>query len=146
MQYLPQRRQARLKEFDYSSNGFYFITICTKERKCILSKIEKQPDGSVLHQLTQYGRIAESYLVAIPGIDQFVIMPNHVHMIIHKTNGKPITSDIRSFKALVTKNIGISIWQRSFYDHVIRDEADYLIKWRYIDENPEKWANDEYYS
>ena len=73
-------------------------------------------------------------------------MPNHIHMIIHKTDGKPIASDIRSFKVLVTKSIGKSIWQRSFYDHIIRNEADYLIKWKYIDENPAKWADDDYYS
>ena len=145
MQSLPQRKQARLKAFDYSSNGYYFITICTKDKKCILSEIEPRPDGSVLHLLTQYGQIVESFLVTFPGIDQYVIMPNHVHMIIHNTNGHPISSDVRSFKILVSKAIGTSIWQRSYYDHVIRDEADYLIKCRYIDENPAKWASDEYY-
>ena len=146
MQYLPQRKQSRLKEFDYSSNAFYFITICTKERRCILSNIQTQSDGTVLNALTPYGLVAESFLVTIPGINQYVIMPNHIHMIIHKTDGKPIASDIRSFKVLVTKSIGKSIWQRSFYDHIIRNEADYLIKWKYIDENPAKWADDDYYS
>ena len=146
MQSLPQRKQARLKAFDYSSNGYYFITICTKDKKCILSEIEPRPDGSVSHQLTQYGRIVESFLATISGIDHYVIMPNHVHMIIHKTNDQPISSDVRSFKILVSKSIGASIWQRSFYDHIIRNEADYLIKWKYIDDNPAKWADDDYYS
>ena len=146
MQQLPQRKQTRLKEFDYSSTAFYFITICTNEHKCVLSNIITQADGTVLNVLTPYGRVAESYLVKIPGMDQYVIMPNHIHMIIHKTNGNPIASDVRSFKVLVTKAIGKSIWQRSFYDHIIRDETDYMIKWKYIDENPAKWADDEYHS
>ena len=146
MQQLPQRKQTRLKEFDYSSTAFYFITICTNEHKCVLSNIITQADGTVLNVLTPYGRAAESYLVKIPGMDQYVIMPNHIHMIIHKTNGNPIASDVRSFKVLVTKAIGKSIWQRSFYDHIIRDETDYMIKWKYIDENPAKWADDEYHS
>ena len=146
MQQLPQRKQTRLKEFDYSSTAFYFITICTNEHKCVLSNIITQADGTVLNVLTPYGRVADSYLVKIPGMDQYVIMPNHIHMIIHKTNGNPIASDVRSFKVLVTKAIGKSIWQRSFYDHIIRDETDYMIKWKYIDENPAKWADDEYHS
>ena len=146
MQQLPQRKQTRLKEFDYSSNAYYFITICTNEHECVLSNIITQADGTVLNALTPYGKVAESYLVTIPGVDQYVIMPNHIHMIIHKTNGKPIASDIRSFKVLVTKSIGKSIWQRSYYDHVIRDETDYMIKWKYINENPAKWADDKYYA
>ena len=71
-------------------------------------------------------------------------MPNHIHMIIHKTNGKSLVSDIRSFKGLTTKKIGKSIWQNYYYDHIIRDEEDYLIKWNYIDSNPGKWSEDEY--
>ena len=56
-----------------------------------------------------------------------------------------VSTRIRSFKTLVSKQIGQSIWQRSFYDHVIRDEGDYLHIWQYIDSNPAKWAEDEYY-
>ena len=78
------------------------------------------------------------------GIDKYVIMPNHIHFIIHKTDGKNIANDIRSFKGLTTKKIGFPIWQRYYYDHVIRDKDDYLIKWNYIFENPAKWEEDEY--
>ena len=56
-----------------------------------------------------------------------------------------VSDRIRSFKTLVSKQIGVSIWQRSFYDHVIRNKEDYLHIWRYIDDNPAKWAEDEYY-
>ena len=145
MQHFAQRKWPRLKNYDYSSEGFYFITICTKNRKRFLSRIEPTPGETARLLLSEYGRVVESYLVSFPGIEKYVIMPNHIHLIVHKTNGKSICDDVRSFKALVTKKIGKSIWQDSFYDHVIRDEADYLIKWNYIEENPEKWAEDEYY-
>ncbi len=145
MQHFAQRKWPRLKNYDYSSEGFYFITICTKNRKRFLSRIEANPGETARLLLSEYGRVVESYLVSFPGIEKYVIMPNHIHLIVHKTNGKSICDDVRSFKGLVTKKIGKSIWQDSFYDHVIRDEADYLIKWNYIEENPEKWAEDEYY-
>ena len=145
MQHFAQRKWPRLKNYDYSSEGFYFITICTKNRERFLSRIEANPGETARLLLSEYGRVVESYLVSFPGIEKYVIMPNHIHLIVHKTNGKSICDDVRSFKGLVTKKIGKSIWQDSFYDHVIRDEADYLIKWNYIEENPEKWAEDEYY-
>ena len=140
----PDRKWPRLRNYDYSAEGFYFITVCTQDRKPILSEIRQTPDGSSEVCLTEYGKIAESYLESMNGIDKYVIMPNHVHMIIHKTNGKPVSNDIRSFKGLTTKKIGHPIWQRYFYDHVIRDKEDYLVKWNYIIENPAKWQEDEY--
>ena len=83
-------------------------------------------------------------------------MPNHVHLIVAiepAADGgvrapRPTTlSDIvRSIKAMVTRELGYSIWQTSFYDHVIRNETDYLRIWQYIDNNPAHWAEDEYYS
>ena len=141
---LPNRKWPRLKNYDYSTEGYYFITICTQDRKPILSEIVRTSDGSFDVSLTDYGRTAESFLKAINGIDKYVIMPNHIHMIIHKTNGKNIANDIRSFKGLTTKKIGRPIWQQYYYDHVIRDKDDYLIKWNYIIENPLKWGGDEY--
>ena len=146
MQQFPKRKWPRLKEHDYSEEGFYFLTICTKGKKCLLSIISAKPGETVLPRLTEYGRITEAFLKRIPGIDRYVIMPNHIHLIIHKTNGNPISNDIRAFKGLVTKRIGFGIWQDYYYDHVIRDEADYRIKCNYIDENPAKWAEDAYFS
>jgi REP element-mobilizing transposase RayT len=87
-------------------------------------------------------------------------MPNHVHMILRissenvlqgpmwasaPTNAN-ISSLVRSWKTLVTKELGCSIWQRSFYDHVIRDEKEYVLIAHYIEENPAKWFDDTYYS
>ena len=144
MPILPDRKRLRLKEYDYSQNGYYFLTICTKDRRPVLSKIvfDSRQEASV--QLSAYGTAAEVFIKTFPGIDKYVIMPNHIHMIIHKTNGKSLFSDVRSFKGLVSKAVGNSIWQDSYYEHIIRNEKDYQEKWRYIDENPLKWAEDEY--
>ena len=101
----------------------------------------------------------EKYIKSIPGIGEYVIMPNHVHMILRisatdvlqgpmwasaPTNAS-VPDMIRSFKTLISKELGESIWQRSYYDHVIRDEADYLVRVRYMEENPSKWLYDDYY-
>ena len=92
-------------------------------------------------------------------IDKYAIMPNHVHMIIllknenrDYQNGAMRTSRptaipnlLRSLKIMVSKEIGFSLWQASYYDHIIRSEEDYLRIWQYIDENPAKWAEDKYF-
>ena len=72
-------------------------------------------------------------------------MPNHVHMIVFNEPGESISKKIQSWKVLIGKEVGARIWQRSFYDHLIRDEQDYLIKWKYVDDNPQKWSSDRYY-
>ena len=144
-QQLPKRKPHRLKNFDYSSDGAYYITICTNNKEHILSNvIDHGPGEPAEIALTAIGKVVERYAETIPGIDKYVIMPNHVHLIIIKTNGKPLSSDIRSFKTLVTKQLGYSIWQGSFYDHVTRSESDYLTKWKYIDDNPAKWVPGPY--
>ena len=162
MEVLPQRSHPRLKGFDYS-HGWYFVTICTDKRKRILSRISV--GRGVLTppcvELSDIGRTIEKHILRTNdiypnvSINTFVIMPNHVHLIaaIEPASGggvrapRPTTlSDIvRSIKAMVTRELGYSIWQASFYDHVIRTEADYLRIWQYIDENPAHWAEDEYY-
>lgn len=85
-------------------------------------------------------------------VDKHVIMPNHIHMIIAitakggRTQFAPTISRIvKQFKGSVSKQLGHSIWQRSYYEHVIRNEADYLEIWQYIDGNPSKWVDDKYY-
>ena len=140
----PKRKRLRLKNYDYAREGYYFLTLCTKGRRQILSEVSYDDRHCTAIRLTPYGTIVEAFIRSIPGIDKYVIMPNHIHMIIHKSNGKSIVSDMRAFKSLITKTIGTSIWQPSYYDHVIRNDADYLEKWRYIEENPARWAEDEY--
>lgn len=147
------RKPNRLKNYDYSSQGAYFITICTLDRKCTLSHIVGG-DALIAPQtnLTHFGEIAREYIESMPGIDKYVIMPNHIHLLIAidgpmKASAPTISVPnlIRSFKVLVSKEIGQSIWQRSYHDHIIRDEEDYLNHWRYIDENPIRWSEDKYY-
>ncbi len=155
---LRKRKANRLKDYDYSQNGAYFITICTNDRKPILSKISvgvsiARPNET---ELTDVGIIVEK---DINGIEEhyqivffyhYVIMPNHINLIIRidKANGRAllaptISGIIQQFKGNITKQIGKSIWQKSFYDHIIRDEYDYFTKWQYIDDNPAKWSDDE---
>ncbi len=116
--------------------------------------------------LTAYGRIIADNLERMNGIytniqvDHYVIMPNHVHLLISVKDddscGRPgsaspttdLTRFVAAFKKYTNKACGFSVWQRSFHDHVIRDDADYRLHWRYIDENPKKWlmGKDAYYS
>lgn len=85
-------------------------------------------------------------------VDNYVIMPNHIHLIIRIDNESgramlvpTISHIIQQFKGYVTKKAGKSIWQNKFYDHIIRDDYDYMTRYQYIDENPIKWAEDKYY-
>ena len=167
---MPYRKQMRLKGYDYSQAGCYFVTICTLHRRETLGRIvggDALIAPSVL--LSEIGKITEKYINNIDikhekaHVDKYVIMPNHIHMIIALENGamwaSPPTdgmmgaahsSDaripkiIRSLKTLVAKESGVSVFQKSYYDHIIRHEVDYLTKWNYIDTNPLRWAEDEY--
>ena len=149
---LVKRKPNRLTEFDYSTSGAYFITICTKNHKCILGDIVGVgvlDDPQVL--LSEYGQIAEKYIKNIPGVTKYIIMPNHIHLLIEidgsmKASTPTVSSLIRSFKGLTTKEIGVPIFQRSFYDHIIRNEEDYLNVWEYINSNAQKWNQDKYYT
>ena len=153
----PARQRNRLTEYDYSQPGAYFVTICTKDRKCILSRIVGG-DAYIAPQmvLSAQGKVVEQYIKTIPGIDSYTIMPNHIHFVvcISAENGsmwastptKTLGSLIRSFKTMVTKTIGEKIWQRYYYDHVIRDREDYDGHVRYICENPLRWRYDELYT
>ena len=147
---LKQRKPNRIPEYDYSQNGAYFITICTKDRQPILSSIV----GDDAHIVPKpYGIIAEKYIRNASEIEKYVIMPDHIHMIIRLENGSMwastptdqksqhnrISNIVRSIKVLVTKEIGTSIFQRSYYDHVIRNQQDYNEIWEYIENNPRKW-------
>ncbi len=149
-----KRKPNRLNGFDYSENGAYFVTLCIKDRKPVLSDIIV---GANCVRLTDEGKIVESEIEKFNMIydsvfvDNYVIMPNHIHLLIRiesdgRTQFAPTLSRvIKQFKGAVTKKLGRSIWQKSFYDHIIRDENDFLVRWQYIDDNPVKWAEDELY-
>lgn len=154
-----KRKPNRLKDYDYSRNGIYFITICTKEHRCILSKIvgasTARPNET---QLTNIGIVVEKGIKGIEEhyknifVDNYVIMPNHIHLLIRIENpdgravlAPTISRIIQQAKGYVTKQLGTSIWQKLYYDHIIRDEEDYFTKWQYIENNPAKWFEDEMY-
>ena len=158
---LPKRNPTRLKGYDYSTPGAYFITICTKDRKELLSKIIVGDDAYLVpkNHISNYGAICDKYINNINikyknvTVDKYVIMPNHIHLIIflHRTMKassptKNIETIIRSFKTMVTKEIGYSIWQRSYHDHIIRGDKDYQKIWEYIDTNVIRWKKDCFYN
>ena len=161
MMEMPQRKPNRITDYDYSQNGAYFVTLCTQDRKPVLSSIV----GDDAHIVPKpFGAVLEKYIRNAPEIEKYVIMPDHVHMIIRLDNGtmwassptkdsvmpvgavvsnrpkNKIASIVRSIKVLTTKEIGVPIFQRSYYDHVIRNQQDYNEIWQYIENNPRKWA------
>ncbi|MBQ7106208.1 MAG: transposase [Clostridia bacterium] len=161
---LSQRRPTRLRNYDYSNTGYYFVTICTHNRKNLLSNIIVG-EGLPLPQLTIQGEIANKYILLVSKkypsvkIDKYIIMPNHIHIIMCIDNngrGNPsptISNVIGWLKYNITKQInrkyntiGTNVFQRSFHDHIIRDKNDYLKIWNYIDTNPQKWEDDCFYS
>jgi len=167
---MPIRKNIRLRGYDYSQNGCYFITVCVRDKHEILGKIFVGDDAHIVPKkikLTEHGIVAEKFIKNINHIyndvciDKYVIMPNHVHMIlIIKNKNRPenngpmrasaptnaiIPRVIRSFKILTSKECGLSLWQRAYYDHIIRNDSEYQKIWQYIDENPEKWQEDCYF-
>ena len=125
----------------------YFITICIKNRINILGEIKKNK-----MQLSQEGIIAEKFLGEIPKhyqnvkIDEYVIMPNHIHFILNmqKNNQNRISQIIGQYKRKVSIELKYSIWQKSFYEHIIKNYYEYLKIKKYIIENPKKWNEDLY--
>ena len=161
----PQRKNMRHLDFNYSNPGACFLTICTKDKKCILSNIEKREDEIYPRVvLTSYGKVAEKYINQLNDfyddlcVKQYVIMPNHIHLIlqINRTvemnntvdakhipvKSSKISLFISTFKRFCNKEYGENIWQSRSFDHVIRNEYDYAECVKYIKNNPRKW----YYS
>ena len=163
MEELPKRKKDRLTGYDYSANGSYYITVCTRDKQHILGH---SVGGGVLDapyvRLSKCGAMVRDTLLEMDAfydeitIDHYVIMPNHVHFILSicgergpsrtpaPTNAR-LPAFLSAWKRLTNKKAGFPIWQRGYYDHVIRNEADYLRIWQYMDENPVRWAEDEYY-
>lgn len=159
---LPGRKQNRLKNYDYCSAGAYFVTLCTIGRQNLFWNVGETIGLPGNLPLSQVGIIADIAINNIPkfyngvSVEKYVIMPNHLHMILtisacDKANGRTVCAPtvsrvITQLKGFVTKKAGRSIWQRSFYDHIIRNGQDYLQIWEYINTNPLKWKDDEYFS
>ena len=158
---LPTRKQNRLSDFDYSLPGAYFITICTKDRRTLFWKDSHAPITAPQDvALSSWGCIVASAIQQIPkhypaiSVDRYVVMPNHVHLLLQihtDPEGRiiptpPVSIVIQQLKGYCTKQIGSSIWQKLFHDHVIRNEKDYAKIWEYIENNPCKWSEDCFYT
>ena len=137
---LPKRKPTRLKNYDYSQNGYYFITICTHNKECILGDIVGAIHESPVVKLNKNGEIVNNYIQQLNArfglvVDKYVIMPNHIHLIIEITersirdstlHKRSILSNaIGYLKTNISREIhkngfGDDIWQRSFHDHIIR--------------------------
>jgi putative transposase len=164
------RRSLRLKDYDYSDTGVYFVTICTQQRHCLLGAVV---DGEL--QLNDTGRLIQQCWEELPtrfpdvNIDGFVVMPNHVHGILfvgaqfiapdtphtHRErnekgamNRAPTLGEIvRTYKALSTRMIRQTVistfaWQRNYYEHIIRSEESLNRIRQYILDNPARWEFD----
>ena len=169
---MPTRKKNRLEEYDYSAPAAYFVTICTDKRKkifwngeldaqkfswvsvganCVRPRNLPLSDiGSIImDELEQWNETYDSV-----SLYRYVIMPNHLHLLVvisPSEYGRPQVAPtldrmVKQFKGAVTKRVGKPIWQKSFYDHVIRNREDYEEHMRYIYENPIHWAHDEMYS
>lgn len=166
---MRSRQSIRLQNFDYSQSGAYFITICTYNRNLLLGEVV---NGVMV--LNEFGRIAVDEWLATQTIreniiiDKFVVMPNHIHGIIiirrgtlqraptPEQFGKPTSNSIptivRGYKSTVTKQInqlrqtpGANIWQRNYYEHIIRNDDDLAQIREYIVNNPMNWHLDNEY-
>ena len=150
MKRLNSRKQIRLKNYNYANVGYYFITICIKNRECILSKITLNNKNEHISTLTNEGEIVNRYIIEIEKIytnvilDEYIIMPNHIHMILIIQSNKNITISkiIQQFKGIITKELGYSIWQKLFYEHIIRDNEEYIKIKQYIKDNVSNWEDD----
>lgn len=156
MKYNPDkhhRRSIRLPGYDYTQAGLYFITICIWQRECLLghvvnSTVELSRYGQVV--LYNWKILAKKFNNVALG--EFVIMPNHIHGIIEliASGNQPLSEVIRSFKTSSTRRInqlrdstGVPVWQRNYYEHIIRNEESFNIICEYIVNNPLSWEQDQ---
>ena len=155
---LPKRKQNRLTEYDYSNPNAYFITICTKDRNPyfwtnVNTDIQRPEDIP----LSEYGSLVCQCICDIPthypmiSVDHYAVMPNHVHLLLHVQTTQDgrlieaptISTVVNQTKGILSKRIGFPVWQKGFYDHVVRGREDFQQIWNYIEGNPYKWSEDE---
>ena len=161
----PKRKHPRLKYYDYSQNGSYFITVCTKNNECILGcvKTSKRNLFPPYIELSSLGKVAKKYICNINNVyeyisvDKYVIMPNHIHLLItiehpyepavaeEQKKYTTVQTIVRSFKKMVAREISDSIWQESFYETILKNDESYYDVYEYIEKNPINWIADKYY-
>jgi putative transposase len=153
---IHHRHSIRLKGYDYSKPGTYFITICTHNRESLLGNIS---NGAMYPN--EYGHLAQSYWKYLERyhtnirIDEHIIMPNHLHGIIvlmesSSDRDKSIPEIIRGFKTFSARQInkirglrGVPVWQRNYYDSIIQDRIALDLVRQYIINNPRNWKKDD---
>ena len=156
MKFDPQkhhRHSIRLPGYDYSLAGAYYVTLVAHDREPLFGEVVEAE-----MKLSRYGQIVESTWLDLPKhyplleLDTFCIMPEHVHaiLVLPEDGRRPLSEILRAFKSyaarrinLLRKTAGVPVWQRDYYEHIIRDNADYLAKRKYILDNPMNWKNDK---
>lgn len=144
------RKNIRLTEFDYNTPGAYFVTVCTHDRQAIFwenvgATIGRPEDV----RLSAAGQIVEQAIRNIPAcypgvyVDVYTVMPDHIHLLlqIEAEEGRAMPAPtvsrvVQQLKGAVTKRLKCRVWQKGFYDHVVRGDADYREIWTYIEANP----------
>ena len=164
---MKTRKPLRLKYYNYSEIGLYYITICTHNKEKTLCNIDEKIcdinfddiDFEKYIEYTNIGNICKKAIDSIEinyknvSVNSFVIMPNHIHIIfsIEKNDDIKISQVVSYYKGYVSReynkitNKKNEIWQKSFYEHVIRNDDDYKRILEYVVYNPLKWKVDEYY-
>ena len=163
MNELPKRKHIRIEDYDYSTPGAYFITVCTANREKIFWSDRRGELCSPANvPLSDIGIIVDNEIQKLNSVydsvrvDKYCIMPDHIHFILSidtDENERTCRGELRSpacaptisrvtkqFKGSITKQVGRPIWQKSFYDHGIRNQQDYDEIWAYIENNPLKYA------
>ena len=164
------RRSIRLKDYDYTQPGAYFVTVCTHRTTCLFGEIV-----AGVMRLNSIGKAVEEEWLKTPilrpnvGLDEYVVMPNHLHGIVMMTDcgrgvlryaptlsrfsspSQTFGAIVRGFKSAPTKRInrlrgtpGQPVWQRNYYEHIIRDERSLHRIQQYVDNNPQRWHMDRY--
>ena len=158
-----KRKHPRLREYDYSANGAYFVTVCSDNKRHIFGSVVGAGHLTGPHtELSDIGKIVDENIREIPNVypnvfvDAYAVMPNHIHLVlrIDKPNERAgrcpaptvtIPKIISALKSLSSRKAGKSIWQRGFYDHICREYSDYIACCQYVLDNPAEWDEDEYY-
>ena len=153
---MEQRKANRLTDYDYSQEGCYFVTLCTQNRaqlfqmECPVGNGLCAVPNQIIHKWIQETQNKYANIT----IDKYVIMPDHIHLIVRireRHAGRSLQAIMAFFKTMTTNAYirGVKegklpafdkkLWQKSYYDHVIRNQNDYNEVWEYIENNPRKW-------
>ena len=151
------RKTLRLPTYDYSENGAYFLTICTQDKRCLFWN---GPEAILNAGGRMVGIWIEKLPEKYPGVwvDSYAIMPNHVHILLHFQNTQAKLQAVMDWFKTMTTNAYIRmvkegnvpsfdkrVWQRSYYEHVVRNDVDLSEIQTYIQNNPLKWQLDRFY-